>query len=306
MTNNMFKKLRNHLIIFNAVVTTIILVFSFGLIYFITDRLALQRPLNATVSELVREQVIAERREAQKSLLGSLFMSGLITECGLIIFSYFWTKDAIRPVEEAYESQKIFIANASHEIKTPLAAIEANLEAADIKDNRWINNITKEVKLLQKLDQQLLALARADTLETSRKQNTVELSKTVTNLIDSFEPRIKAKKLNFSFKNKAKNQQVTLNQTDFEQILAILLDNAIKYSKKVMRVNLYTDKISVENDGAKIAKDDLKRVFERFYQADKSSTGTGLGLAIAKTIADKNNWQLEVKSDKFTVFTLEF
>ncbi len=302
----MFKKLRNHLIIFNAVVTTIIIVFSFGLIYFVTDRLALSRPLSTNISDIVREQVIAERREAQKSLLSSLFMSGLITECGLIIFSYFWTKDAIHPVEEAYESQKVFIANASHEIKTPLAAIEANLEAADIKGNRWIDNISNEVKSLQSLDQQLLALARADNLETVSHQEETELGELVKNLINSFESRIQAKQINFNFKNRTKNAKITLNKTDFEQILSILMDNAIKYCRKTIKITLENDKISVKNDGATLTPEDTKRIFERFYQVDKSSAGTGLGLAIAKSIASKNNWELEAKSDKLTTFTLKF
>lgn len=302
----MFKKLRNHLIVFNAVVTTIILVFSFGLIYFVTNRLALQRPISGNISENVREQINTERREAQKSLLSSLFMSGLITECGLIIFSYFWTKDAIHPVEEAYESQKIFIANASHEIKTPLAAIEANLEAADIQDNHWINNITKEVKSLQTLDQQLLALARADNANLAGKQEEIVLSTSVQEVIDSFESRIKAKNVKLTFKNYAKNAKTLINKTDFQQIITILLDNAIKYSKKTIHISLETNQISLKNDGAKISPEDAKRIFERFYQVDKSSAGTGLGLAIAKSIANKNGWKLLAKSEKMTTFTLEF
>ncbi len=303
---NMFTKLHHHLLIFNTVVTSVILCFSFTLIYFVTNQTAINRPLTGVVSETVREQINRERRAAQASLLQTLIISGLITESGLIVFSYFWLKDVLQPVEHAYTSQKIFIANASHEIKTPLAAIEANLEAADIQDNHWIDNINREIQSLKKLDQQLLTLSRADELDLSGAREEVDVKKLLETIVKSFESRLQSQNLTLSCKFPAKTIKASLVKADFEQILAILLDNAIKYGKSFVIITLKSNHIQVTNDGATIDPQDAERIFERFYQADKAASGTGLGLAIAKTLAHKNKWQLKVNAGKTTAFILEW
>ena len=90
-------------------------------------------------------------------------------------------------------------------------------------------------------------------------------------------------------------------------MLSILLDNAIKYSDKIIQLRLTNNELMVTNDGTVIAEKDLPHVFERFYQADKSSEGVGLGLSIAKSIAMRNGWGLSVSSDdKMTYFTLKY
>ena len=105
------------------------------------------------------------------------------------------------------------------------------------------------------------------------------------------------------------SDQTKLNATAFEQILNIYIDNAIKYGKKSVKIEIKKDRVDVSSDGKLIAEDKLKHIFERFYQADKSTEGVGLGLAIAKSLADKNHWKVYATADKsrrLNIFTLEF
>ena len=96
-------------------------------------------------------------------------------------------------------------------------------------------------------------------------------------------------------------------EADLTQIVDILLDNAVKYSKSSIVVKITTKEIVITNDGKTIAPDKIKKIFDRFYQTDKTAEGSGLGLAIAKSIADQNNWKLFAKSNKkITSFSLVF
>ena len=100
---------------------------------------------------------------------------------------------------------------------------------------------------------------------------------------------------------------LNMNEADFTQILDILLDNAVKYSKKTIKIQLSGHLLTVENDGKTIPVEKLNKLFERFYQVDKTSEGSGLGLAIAKAIADQNKWKIWAESDKTgTKFSVSF
>lgn len=313
----MFRHLRNRLIFINLAVTTLVLTVSFGSIYAVAQSAAEQRKTIAAniapgytqvVLQSINEQMEIERRASLKTLLTSLIIVGVLEEIVVAVLSYVMAEEAIRPVREAYESQRIFIANASHEMKTPIAAIMANLEVADIQDNPWIDNVSHEVKSLSALNQELLTLARIENAITAAKKNeSVVLRQFVEEQIAPFKSRIKQQKISFKFKTHLKDGKVRIIKNDFSQIVGILMDNAIKYCDKRVTLTLTGRTLSIENDGAKISEKDLPHIFDRFYQTDKSSDGVGLGLAIAKTVADRDNWKLTATSNqKVTKFTLEF
>lgn len=314
----MFHSLRNRLILINLAITTIVLVVAFSTIYMIARSSLKSRPpvtvntleYSTTVVEVVQERVISDRRATLDSLLTSLITTGIMVELAVAIASYFWAEAAIHPIKEAYESQKTFIANASHEIKTPLAAISANLEAADIQDNRWIDNISREVQALTCLNRDLLALAKIDASSvtvTSQPAKPVALAPLIQSVTSDFEARLSAKKINLQVSLTPAKPRLTAVRADLEQLLGILLDNAIKYCDHEIRLTYQDRKLSLQNDGQTIPPSDLPHIFERFYQTDKSSSGVGLGLAIASAIAKRNHWQLSADSDQnFTTFTIEF
>lgn len=325
----MFRKLRNKLILINLSVTTAVIVVVFAAVYIISTRSAEGRPpvevsvsFNDSMSEtdteifvpphlqsesdemreFLHQSLDAERKAAAQNLLILLIVAGIAIEIAVAVVSYFMAEEAIKPVREAYDAQKIFIANASHEIKTPLAAIAANLEAADVQDNHFIKNVEMETARLTKLNNELLTLARTDIV-APRKVEETNLAEVVSDAIKNHAPRLGERKLT---KKIAFHGKTKINKEDFEQLVNILLDNAIKYSKTKIMVMLNNHDFTITNDGAKISKDALPHIFERFYQADKTADGVGLGLSIAKSIADRNHWKLEVKSDKDTTFMLHF
>ncbi|MBQ6414460.1 HAMP domain-containing histidine kinase [Candidatus Saccharibacteria bacterium] len=308
----MFRRLRIKLIWSALGITTAIMVPVFLAIYFITTNLTEQRfsELDNKVglrseetNDVAKDTIRHEKQAAAKDLLITLILAGVEIEIIVAIVTYFTANQTIKPARDAYESQKLFIANASHEIKTPLAAISANLEAADIHDNKWISNIEKEVNKLSSLNNELLILARNDLVDEGTLDE-VDLRALVNDYVKSLEPRLP--KIQFTTKMTT-HGKVLIVASDFTQLLGILLDNAIKYSDKRIRLVLTNNELTVSNDGTTISKDDLPHIFERFYQVDKSSEGAGLGLAIAKSIAVRNNWDLTADSrNKTTKFTLKF
>ena len=307
----MFRKLRNRLVFINLTITTIVIVVAFTAIYVFATGSAKERPpvedgygfYSNEIEKLIQQSIDQEKQAAARDLLITLIVSGLAIEIIVAMMSFYLAEEAIKPVREAYEAQKVFIANASHEIKTPLAAISANLEAADIHGNKWISNVEKETEKLTILNGELLTLARTDLMEDSVLDE-VDLKKVTVERLKDFESRMGEKGLETHYETQGK---VKLSRADYEQVLGILIDNAIKYSDKKIVVDLSNAELVVSNDGAVISKKDLPHVFERFYQADKSAEGVGLGLSIAKSVAMRNGWKLTASSDnKMTRFSLKF
>ena len=308
----MFKELRNKLIFINLGITTMVLIATFAGIYISATSSASQRPLTIedwagnysdNMENMMRASLEKEKQAAAADLLRMLVIAGIAIEVVVAVVSYLLAEEAVRPVREAYEAQKLFIANASHEIKTPLAAISANLEAADIHDNKWVKNIEIETGNLTKLNTELLTLAQTDLVATS-EERVVDINELVAKVVESFEPRLE--KIDFKKSITLGNDKVKTHPEDLEQILRILLDNAIKYCDKKIRLAVGAHELLISNDGAKIKADELAHVFERFYQTDKSTEGVGLGLSIAKAVAGRNGWKLTAESDRVTKFSLSF
>lgn len=325
----MFRKLRNRFVLINFLTTSIILLAAFSSIYLFASNSAENRkpippdqsleysetfidPLTGETTRfrtIVEERVLADRKLALSNLSTVLLITGVSVELVVILFSFYFAESAIKPVKDAYETQKIFIANASHEIKTPVAAIKANLEAADLsEENHWIKNIELEADKIERLNLDLLKLAKTDAIKEAIVLEETELKPLVASTVKSFASRLKSKnlKLKTSY-NLSETASARLNPADFREILEILLDNAIKYSAKNISLTLSPKSLELKNDGATIPKEKLPHVFDRFYQVDKSASGSGLGLAIADSLARRNNWTLKAASDdSSTSFTLHF
>ena len=292
-------------------ITSLVLVVVFTAIYISSTRMANNRPpmpndrreeFSEDVENFVEKSIEEERQVASRELLIMLIVSGIAIEIIVAFVSYYLADEAIKPVRKAYEAQKVFIANASHEIKTPLAAISANLEAADITGNKWISNVEKETAKLTALNGELLTLARTDLINKVVVEE-VDLGAATLRELGTYEPRLDG----IDFKKDINTGKMKINISDYLQILGILVDNAIKYCDKKIGIELSDRELKVKNDGTVISTKDLAHIFDRFYQADKSADGVGLGLAIAKSLADRNNWKLTAKSgDGITEFTLRF
>ena len=314
----MFGKLRNRIIIITMAVTTAVLVIAGGMIMLFSSA---TRPepkpqgefgFEMTVSEAfdsgqdLEEYIRNDRKEGSERLLVTLLCTGAVIEVAVFLIVYFASQKIVEPVEDAYDKQKIFIANASHELKTPLAVIQANMEALEVGkgSEKWKANIEEELTHANKLVLDLLQLAKMDAGKNARSAaSEVDLAGEVGKRVEMFRPKFKGE---IAFKADGSGM-VTLAKQDFLQVLDILLDNATKYGEKKISVKVDGGAVAVTNDGAKISEDDAEKVFDRFYQVDKAKAGAGLGLAIAKALCDQNGWGIRCESVKGrTRFVLEW
>lgn len=321
----MFKKLRNRIIIITMSVTTAILVVA-GSCVIIFSSSTRPEPMpfaepapfgapNPNQSKLpeqysdheLKEFINKDRKEGHVRLIVTLILVGVAVEIIVFIISYYLSEKIVKPVKDTYDKQKMFIANASHELKTPLAVIEANIEALEVdKDNEiWKSNIETEITHANKLVLDLLQLAKMDAGSISKASSEeFDLVVSIKEHMDIFKPKFSGEIL---FKKDCNETKHTLPKQDFLQVLDILLDNATKYGDKKISVTLKQKEIIVSNDGTIVEKENLEKIFDRFYQTDKSKEGSGLGLAIAKAICNQNNWQISCDSDeKSTKFSVRF
>ena len=314
----MFKKLRNRIIIITMAVTTAILVLSGSLIMIISSTTRPEpkphrdfsynqpTPVSYNDQEL-KEFIKNDREEGSKRLLITLLCVGGIIEITTFLIVYYASQKIVEPVKDSYNKQKLFIANASHELKTPLAIIQANMEALDVDkaNEKWKTNIEGEIDHANKLVLNLLQLAKMDagSIEKNTPEN-INLKVEIENRIEMFKPKFSGK---ISFKNSSDKKTASLPKQDFFQILDILLDNATKYGDKKVSVLLDKNGFSVTNDGAIIPKNEQEKVFDRFYQTDKTRSGSGLGLAIAKELCRQNGWKIICESqNRQTRFVVKF
>ena len=301
----MFKNLRNQIVLSIVAISSVIILMSFTSIFMIMSMTIRAREDIALRSQdMCIEEIIQERNSHVARLGVTLLSVGVILELLIFAVSSIIAEQLVKPVQEAYEQQREFIANASHELKTPIAAIRANFEALDVEEEPWTDNIDLELDKAQNLVRDLLLLARMDGRVEKASKKRCDLSEIVKEHVKAIDVRLDGRKLKTDI---AEDVVATLVQDDFVQILSILLDNAAKYAKSWVSVELKNNYVKVENDGKEIPAAKMEHIFERFYQVDKTATGVGLGLSIAKSAADHNGWEIIADSNKkSTSFTLYF
>lgn len=263
--------------------------------------------------------VIFDNSKIKKSLQLSLEMSILIfsiLELLIIIGSRYLTSWLIKPVKESFDKQKQFIADASHELKTPLSVIVASSEAIDIdeKNSKWLKNIEYETNRMNLLISKLLSLAKSEQRKKVRLVNN-NLSKIVELSLLTFEGRAYEKDIKFNY-DIEDNIFMLMDEDSIKELVEILLDNAIKHSKKKGTINLSLKKdgqiiLLVENEVEAIPKGEEEKIFERFYRVDKARSRKdnryGLGLAIAKNIVLLHKGKIKASSmDGITTFQVTF
>ena len=226
------------------------------------------------------------------------------------------SKTIVKPVEDSFEKQKQFVSDASHELKTPLAVIEANADVLESKvgTNKWISYIQSEVQSMNKLVNDLLVLARMENTKTSNNQK-FDLSKEVQMSVSVFESMIYEKKIELET-NISEGIEFNGDKEDIKHIISIILDNAIKHTEENGKIIVNTVKeknnikIEIKNQGEPIPEGEREKIFERFYRVDKARNRNekryGLGLSIAKGIIEKYNGNIYAASkDGFTSFIVK-
>ena len=238
---------------------------------------------------------------------------------GLIAFVLFFgasmllARWAVRPVEQSWEQQRQFVADASHELKTPLTVILSNAdllaeqeEAEPDKRRRWAENIQAGGRQMGTLVEQLLLLARSDSGQTAASRfQPVDLTELVQSAALMFEPVAFEAGKTLELTDTEDSVTVSGDGGKLKRLLDILLDNAVKYADPGGQITLSLRRegrravIAVTDQGAPIPREELEAIFRRFYRADRarSTQGFGLGLAIARSIAQEHRGKLWAQSD---------
>lgn len=252
-----------------------------------------------------------ERAMLRSLIINSLMIGGAAFMIFLFI-SIFLSRWAVRPVELAWKKQRQFVADASHELKTPLTVILSNAEMlsadgifTDEKKSRRMEHIRVEAMRMKQLVDDLLTLAKTDSTKDIMIRERVDFSFLMTSTVLTFEPIVfdDRKKLTYEVQDKI---FVAGDAQRLQQLLSILLDNAVKYcpSGGLITINLKeTDKktalLTVFNEGEPIPKEEIAQIFQRFYRIDKSRSAHGsfgLGLAIAESIVREHEGKIWVES----------
>ena len=245
-----------------------------------------------------------------REIMGSYLQIGAAALLLLLGVSILLARWATAPVARAWQQQRQFLSDASHELKTPLTVILSNaelLEAAPLGERpaRWADNIRSEAKRMRSLVEEMLTLARADNAVRSAVMAETSLSDLATDCVLAFEPV--AFEAGKPLESDVAPDVTVLGDGDkLRQLVGVLLDNAIKYGREGGTITLTlrrTDRqarLTVSNPGDPIPPDQLRRLFERFYRADASrgeQSGFGLGLPIAASIASEHRGTLKAESD---------
>ena len=259
------------------------------------------------------KMVIIDNEKTNSTLLNTLLICiGIFALLELLIFlvSRKITNWIIKPVEESFEKQKQFIADASHELKTPLAVIMASSEALESNPNesKWLENIKSESDRMNKLIADLLELVKSEAVDDKSEFALGNLSKTIEKSILTFEGIMFEKGITLDY-SIDENIELEMNEYKIKQLVSILIDNAIKHCDEngKITVNLKNEKdivLTVSNTGEGIPKGEEAKIFERFYRADEARNRNenryGLGLAIAKNIALSHNADISASSENGT------
>jgi len=279
--------------------------FSFRYIAFMFDV-----PELGKVSVQVISNVNSEKELLERLLLIILIGCGVGVICA-VVFGYFLAGRALIPIKKAWQKQQEFVSDASHELRTPLAVIQAKTDilfrspSATVHDRILdISTISNESRRLSKLVSNLLTLARSDSDQIEMKKVEFQFDGLLKDIIQQYEEiamyQEKALRLDA-------DEPVTLygDKERIHQLVVILLDNAIKYTKEGGEILLSCTQshssicFQVKDTGIGIPEKDIPKIFDRFYQSDKSRTqaeGTGLGLSIAKWIIEKHHGKTKVQS----------
>ena len=226
------------------------------------------------------------------------------------------TKRITKPAQESFDKQRDFIADASHELKTPLAVIMASSDElkSDKKNEKYVDNIKYESERMSTLIKSLLDLSKLEKgigIDNYKEEN---ISKVIERISLTFEGI--AFEHNIKIDTNIENDiMFKCSKEEIERLIGVILDNAIKhsYKKSIINVNVNKDKnninIEIINKGDPIQPGDEEKIFERFYRTDKSrnrdANRYGLGLAIAKNIVTNHNGTIKAYSkDGKTTFKI--
>lgn len=254
--------------------------------------------------------IFVNNKEALQNSKQFFIVSIFIFLLSVIVFtiiSYYLSRWMIKPSEKAIKNQKIFVANISHDLKTPITIIRANADLIEneVKNKKSIKYIQQETEKLNHLVNEMLTLTRIDNTISKENFKNFNFGDSLFDVVLPFESIAYEKGIKFNI-NIDESTNYFGNETNIQKLAEILIDNAMSYTAKggIVDVDAYENSkavtLSVTNTGEPISDEKKEEIFDRFYRESKSreSTGNhyGLGLSIASTIVKKHNGKISVES----------
>jgi len=263
--------------------------------------------------------------EDLEALKRQLLVTLVVINGAIFIFAggagYFLAGRTLLPIKIMLDEQNQFISNASHELRTPIATLRAEMEGnllekkiSDKKARKLITSNLEELGTLQDLSNSLLRIAEVNGI--NQEKYMVEIS--LLEIAQSAQKKILplAKKKDIVITSDIKDSRVKGIRSSLVEVFVILLDNAIKYSREKTRIKIISEEqskvvtISIADQGEGIPAQDMPHIFDRFFRSDKSRSeadGYGLGLSIAQKIVETHNGSLTAKSNekKGTTFIVQ-
>ena len=263
--------------------------------------------------------ILKNIREYSRTIDRKIINFSLLVWMGVSLSAYFFINDLLRPIRQATKRQEDFLANASHELKTPVTTIKTELSVLKTSKishtvQESLDVIANEIASMQNMIEKLLQSV-SRTAPVSTKTTITELNKMYQHLEKKFSKVYAAKNIRLTSQLTA--TQLQTDPERLEQILTILLDNAGKYASEKSEVilssaiNQHHIKIEVCNRGLGIAPQEQDKIFCRFYRvtdpAVQREIGSGLGLAIARDLAHELKGELSLKNGapEKTIFCLD-
>jgi signal transduction histidine kinase len=261
--------------------------------------------------------VTGQSLEAEQTALHSLVLVlvaggglGLLLSLGA---AWFLSGRALIPIQHAVQRQQEFVADASHELRTPLTVLRSATDLLNqhrqqpLDDNgELFDDVRAEIGRMERLAQDMLTLARSDAGGLELMTAPLQLGPLASDVVRRTMPLAVSHEVQLSVADEAPEITVDADPDRLQQVLLILIDNAIKHTRAGGKVEVSirrhggSAQLSVADTGSGIAPEDLPRIFDRFYRADRARAraqgGTGLGLAIARMLVEAHHGQLQIAS----------
>ena len=255
----------------------------------------------------------------QQSMISLLILTIIVSFVSLLIVFVLVAKlsgRAIRPFANNIDQQKRFITDASHELKTPLTSISTSLDVITMEhgDDEWTDNIRKQTGRMSKLVSELVTLSRLDEENPLPDKEDFSLSNAAWEIADVYMPQAKAQGKNFSVEIE-ENVSLFGDKSSIQQMLSVLLDNAVRYSDEKGDIRFSVSKkknrayIEVFNTCDYETAPDTERLFDRFYRPDESrdskTGGSGVGLSIARAVAQAHGGKITASCPSGKTMTIK-
>ncbi|MEY8390083.1 sensor histidine kinase [Lachnospiraceae bacterium] len=241
------------------------------------------------------------------SFLVTSILVSLLGLCSVLMLVLLFSGMVMKPVSESYKKQRRFITDAGHELKTPLTIIDANREILEMEygENEWLSGIGKQTARLTDLTNQLICLSRMEEPDNHLTKIDFCISDLAEEAVQSFQAPA-------ATQNKVLKSHIAPllschgDEASIRQLIYLLLDNAVKYSPPSGSIEVTLKKrgknicLTVYNTSESISREDLSRLFDRFYRADASRNsergGYGIGLSLARAIIDAHKGKIFAES----------